>query len=416
MWSLYGKTYDFTEFAKRHPGGTEIIEKSRGLPDCTALFESYHAFSDISGIMQSLNKYEVKSTTPAQADTQIDDFSNYRELVNRVKQYYPDRAFIKAQSSWQIWTGIIGCVYCFLLWGILTTDNTLIKLAISILGGITEMSLLFNVLHDSSHYAISLDANTNTRISKLVNGWAWWNHTIWFYHHVYYHHSFTGGNRDADEELYRLKAPLTKISPNCLEWFTNVTFIIFPGQHVTQIFWYLYNSVANEILFLNKKSFFIPADYDSPQPTIIALFKNVAKNYNPYSICTMLLKIALFRSMGLPSTCLYLIGVNATYYINIIADHDLFETHENHYDGPDWAKRQICNSGNFANDNALWTTLFGGINYQIEHHLFPNVCNSNYPEISKIVRQFCKEKGFPYSCQPTVIDAYKSFMKKQKKL
>jgi len=46
MWNLYGKKYDLTAFARMHPGGAEIIEKTKGLEDCTALFESYHAFSD----------------------------------------------------------------------------------------------------------------------------------------------------------------------------------------------------------------------------------------------------------------------------------------------------------------------------------------------------------------------------------
>lgn len=419
MWHLYGKQYDLTDFAKRHPGGSEIIKNTRGLSDCTALFESYHAFSDISGILQSLNKYEAKLTDETTVpNRKFDDFSNYRELVSRIKEKYPDRTYIKASSSWQIWTTIIATAYCFLLGGIVSTDYTLIKWACSILGGVVEMSLLFNVLHDSSHYAITLDADTNTRISKLANGWALWNHIIWFYHHVYYHHSFTGGKDDTDEELCKLTTPLNKLVPRHFEFATNFIYVIFPGQHVSQIVWHVCNSLANQITFLKKKSVFIPTNDNrvSNLPVFNRIIKNANKNYNPYSICAMIMKLALLRSIGLPAGCLYLIGVNATYYINIIADHDLFETHKNHYDGPDWAKRQICNAGNFATDNSFWTIMFGGINHQIEHHLFPNMCNHHYPEIAHIVRQFCKEKGFPYSSQPTVFDAYKSVMKKMKSL
>jgi cytochrome b involved in lipid metabolism len=50
MWSIYGNTYDLTSFIAHHPGGKEILENTRGIGDCTALFESYHAFSDFPQI------------------------------------------------------------------------------------------------------------------------------------------------------------------------------------------------------------------------------------------------------------------------------------------------------------------------------------------------------------------------------
>ena len=42
LWHMYGKCYDFTPFLKLHPGGSDALETARGLPDGTALFESYH--------------------------------------------------------------------------------------------------------------------------------------------------------------------------------------------------------------------------------------------------------------------------------------------------------------------------------------------------------------------------------------
>ena len=42
MWHLYGKCYDLTAFLTEHPGGMDALEAARGLPDATALFESYH--------------------------------------------------------------------------------------------------------------------------------------------------------------------------------------------------------------------------------------------------------------------------------------------------------------------------------------------------------------------------------------
>lgn len=46
--------------------------------------------------------------------------------------------------------------------------------------------------------------------------------------------------------------------------------------------------------------------------------------------------------------------------------------------------------------------LNGGLNYQIEHHLFPRMNHMHYATIAPVVRQFCEEKGIPYKHFPTV--------------
>jgi linoleoyl-CoA desaturase len=47
----------------------------------------------------------------------------------------------------------------------------------------------------------------------------------------------------------------------------------------------------------------------------------------------------------------------------------------------------------------------GGLNYQVEHHLFPNICHVHYRKISKIVRETANEFGLPYKSEPTFISA-----------
>ena len=63
----------------------------------------------------------------------------------------------------------------------------------------------------------------------------------------------------------------------------------------------------------------------------------------------------------------------------------------------DWAVHQIETTANFSRNNHLMTWLLGGLNFQVEHHLFPNICHINYPEISKIVEQTCREYGVRYN-------------------
>jgi cytochrome b involved in lipid metabolism len=57
MWNIYGKKYDLTNFANLHPGGADIIERTKGLDDCTPLVERYHSFSRLNHIKKALEKY-----------------------------------------------------------------------------------------------------------------------------------------------------------------------------------------------------------------------------------------------------------------------------------------------------------------------------------------------------------------------
>lgn len=61
-----------------------------------------------------------------------------------------------------------------------------------------------------------------------------------------------------------------------------------------------------------------------------------------------------------------------------------------------WAVHQVQTTVNFCRDNRPMTWLLGGLNYQIEHHLFPEINHCNYPDIAGIVRDTCAEFGVNY--------------------
>jgi len=63
----------------------------------------------------------------------------------------------------------------------------------------------------------------------------------------------------------------------------------------------------------------------------------------------------------------------------------------------EWAIHQVKTTANFATDNKLVSWLVGGLNFQIEHHLFPKISHVHYPAISKIVQQVCDEYNVKYN-------------------
>ena len=74
----------------------------------------------------------------------------------------------------------------------------------------------------------------------------------------------------------------------------------------------------------------------------------------------------------------------------------------------DWTIHQIVTTANFSANSKIITWFAGGLNFQIEHHLFPRVSHIHYPAISKLVREVCKQYGVDYREFPTFISAIRS--------
>ncbi len=70
-----------------------------------------------------------------------------------------------------------------------------------------------------------------------------------------------------------------------------------------------------------------------------------------------------------------------------------------------WAVHQLYTTTNFAHRNRILSWYVGGLNFQVEHHLFPNVCHVHYRHLSSIVRETAQEFGLPYKMKETFLDA-----------
>lgn len=81
----------------------------------------------------------------------------------------------------------------------------------------------------------------------------------------------------------------------------------------------------------------------------------------------------------------------------------------------EWAIHQLKTTANFAPKNSFMSWLVGGLNFQVEHHLFPKISHIYYPKISKIIKEACAEYGIPYIEYPKTryaIASHVAFLKK----
>jgi linoleoyl-CoA desaturase len=78
-------------------------------------------------------------------------------------------------------------------------------------------------------------------------------------------------------------------------------------------------------------------------------------------------------------------------------------------------EHQLATTANFAQKNRLISWYVGGLNFQVEHHLFPRVSHRHYPAIAEIVREFCREQGLRYLSYDTLwgaLRAHLSFLRR----
>jgi linoleoyl-CoA desaturase len=82
----------------------------------------------------------------------------------------------------------------------------------------------------------------------------------------------------------------------------------------------------------------------------------------------------------------------------------------------DWHTHQVETTVDFARDDRLLTWYLGGLNFQIEHHLFPKICHLHYPAISPIVEAACRAHGVRYVSHARMRDALRSHLRFLRKL
>ena len=82
----------------------------------------------------------------------------------------------------------------------------------------------------------------------------------------------------------------------------------------------------------------------------------------------------------------------------------------------DWSVHQLNTTADFARNNKLLSWYVGGLNFQIEHHLFPHICHIHYQKIAPIVERMTKEYGLNYNLKPSFRDALLSHIYRLKEL
>jgi len=339
--------------------------------------------------------------------------SLHAELKRRVQKYFEEN-HLNATGTISLFTkailmitGFI-CIYIQLL---VWTPAWYIALPECFILGCLIAGIGFNVMHDGSHGSFSKHKWTNTLAACSANI-VGANHFMWNMKHNMIHHSFTNiDGVDDDIEI----GFLMRMAP------TQKRLWAHRFQHF--YFWFLYMMLyVFWIFFTDYQKYFSRRIGSIPLKKMhvkdhlafwaIKLYHGFVFIALPIMLVGWVHWLFGFLTMSLVSGFILSIVFQLAHTVEGTAFPVVNETEGKLPD--EFAAHQIKTTANFATRNKLVSWLVGGLNFQIEHHLFPKISHVHYPAISKIVRNVCKEYKLQYIEYPTVrraIMAHVRFLK-----
>ncbi len=337
------------------------------------------------------------------------DNTFFKELKEEVDKQFAGR---KKTGNWKLYSkSLILIPLAILLYGFIIsgTLSTGALVALSSVFGLTMASIGFNVMHDACHGSYSESKKLNNAMGMSLN-FLGSSSFMWKQKHNIIHHTYT--NVDGlDDDI--AKSPLLR---HC---YTQKWTPAHRYQHLylgivyclTSILWvfgmdfvkYFSNKIYNtEISGMNTKEHII---FWATKAFYVLAYILVP---------LMLLSTPMFFVYYLTSNVVLGVVLSVTFQLAHVVEGPEFEhvgLDEAVKSESSWAEHQVRTTANFATDNKIINWYVGGLNFQIEHHLFPRISHVHYPEISPIVQRVCAKYDIPYHNFPTMSSAVASHWK-----
>ncbi|MDQ3048990.1 MAG: acyl-CoA desaturase [Bacteroidota bacterium] len=285
------------------------------------------------------------------------------------------------------------------------TPEVWISLILCALLGVNLAGIGFNVMHDGAHGSFSTKSWINDIMGYSLNAMGG-SVLLWKYKHNVNHHSFT--NIEGMDDDIDIKPWIRVHEDQEKHWYHRFQHIYWVGLYgVTYLLW---------IFFQDFKKYFTGKIGDLP-------FRKMSVKEHFIFWISKLLYIGAFIvlpifTVGLAEmligytvasfVCGFLIAV--VFQLAHIVEDAAFETptSPNHKVEAEWAVHQVQTTANFATKSKIVSWFTGGLNYQVEHHLFPRISHIHYPKINQFVQETCEQFGVQYLEFPTVLSAVKS--------
>ncbi|HRP31735.1 MAG TPA: acyl-CoA desaturase [Agriterribacter sp.] len=339
----------------------------------------------------------------------------FNALKANVDQYFADNN-IRKTGNWQLYLKsvvLIPAAILLYLALLFLPLNVFSGVLLSGLFGFTLASIGFNIMHDACHGCYSTRKWVNDLFGLSMNALGG-NAFLWKLKHNIVHHTYT--NIDGIDDDINNKPFMRECSTQ--KWYPPHRY-----QHYYMFFLYGFTSlfllfITDYIKYVTRKVYTTPLKPMDVQEHLVFWISKTL-----YIAITIVIPILV---LGWQPWLLgflvmhFVLGLTLAVVFQLahVVEHAEFDVAglEPKKIENEWAVHQVKTTANFAANNKVLSWLVGGLNFQIEHHLFPRISHVHYPAISKIVQETCRQFDLQYIYFPTLGGAIASHYRFMKQL
>ncbi len=331
-------------------------------------------------------------------------------LKNRVDSYFTDNKISKNANTTMIIKSIVllsGYFIPFILI-LLLQPSFYILLSFWMLMGISIAGIGMSIMHDANHGSYSKNSTVNYLLGHTLNliGGSVSN---WKYQHNVLHHTYTNVAGIDDDIQDRL---VLKFSPhsNAKYFHRFQKYYAFFLYGITTLYWVFAKDFIQLSQF-TKRGVNTSTPKEIREMLVRIIFDKALYLFVLIGVPVLFFNSALWEILIGFFIMHFLAGLILTVVFQLAhtvegSAHPLPNntgTIENN-----WAIHQLSTTVNFSPQNKFLSWYVGGLNYQIEHHLFSKICHVHYPAIAHIIEKTAKEYNIPYMVNKTFVKALRS--------
>jgi linoleoyl-CoA desaturase len=327
-----------------------------------------------------------------------------RDIDHRVNELLADKRLVR-RAYWLLWAK----AFLVLLWvavsyGVLVfvAGDTVEALATSVSLGLATAGIGFTIMHDANHGAFAPSRRVNRLMAlslDLIGGSSY----VWSAKHLA-HHTYPNMT-DHDPDIESL--PFARLDPaQQRRWWHRY-------QHL--YIWILYAFITIRWQFASDFHFLRRGRAGRSRlrrPNGAALATLLGGKC--LFVCWAFLIPLLFHSvlpvlaLFLVTSCVASLSLALVFQLSHCVVETVFVDPAQDATARSWQAHQVETTVDFAPDNRVLRLYVGGLNFQIEHHLFSRLPHTLYPQIAPIVETAARAHGLAYTCQPTLRAAMRS--------
>lgn len=302
-------------------------------------------------------------------------------------------------------------IYCYLVF--FNQDKGIPSMILCAVLGTLTAAIGFNVMHDGAHGSFSNKKWINELAGMSLN-FLGANVFMWKTKHNTVHHTYTN-IEGVDDDLNA--RPLLRLAPDQKRYgIHKFQHLYFLGVYAILYMYWVF--VTDYKKYFSGKVGSIPLPKMSVKEHLIfwffKAFHLVTKIILPIQLLGWKAWLVGFVIYGVVAG----IVMSLTFQLAHVVEDASFPTvdEETGTTEDEWVVHQLKTTANFSPKSRIVNWFTGGLNYQVEHHLFPNIAHVHYPAISKIVKELCDEHKVPYVQYPSVFSAISSHVRLLKQL